>query len=170
MAIDQVRFPGIPGVSFPRVIHEAYRVDYGPHWPAGIITYQPPRLGPAFPTLVAQVDAMGNEATGIRNIEILVPVATYTPWLLRTGAVSNSHELTDFLGTYIPLPRTEADRQRLGDPRPSLETLYATREAYLRRVNEAAVQLVAHGYLLAEDVERVRERAMAQWEWVRQRH
>jgi Alpha/beta hydrolase domain len=88
--------------------------------------------------------------------------------LRTTGAAHNSHELTDFLGTYIPLPRTEADRQRLGDPRPSLETLYATREAYLRRVDEAAAQLVAHGYLLVEDVGRVRERAIAQWEWVRQ--
>ena len=168
VAIDQARFPRIPEVSFPQVIHEAYRVDYGPHWPEGIITYQPPRLGPAFPTLVSQVDAVGNDATGIRNVEIQVPVATYTPWHLRTGAAHNSHELTDFLGTFMPLRRTEADRQRLGDTRPSLETLYATREAYLRRVDEAAAQLVAQGYLLAEDVERVRKQAIAQWEWVQQ--
>ena len=30
VTIEGVAFPDIPGVAFPRVIHEAYRADYGP--------------------------------------------------------------------------------------------------------------------------------------------
>jgi hypothetical protein len=169
VAIDQVRFPPIPGVTFPAVIHQAHRVDYGPHWQQGIIAYEPPKIGRPFPALVAQVDAYGNELGGIRNVEIQVPLATYTPWNLRSGYASASNELTDFLGTYIPLPRTEAERQQSGDPRPSLEALYPTREGYLRRVREVARQLVVAGYLLEEDVERVLRSAEAQWMWRMQR-
>jgi hypothetical protein len=162
--VEAVRFPAIPGVALPRVIHQAHRLDYGPRWPEGIISYEPPRLGQPFPALVAQVDALGNELGGIRNVELLVPLATYTPWNLRLGYAHAPHELTDFLGTYIPLPRSEAERARRGDPRPSVEALYAGREEYLRRVNEAALSLVRQGYLLPEDVARVGERAARHWE------
>ena len=53
--------PAIPGVRWPRVAHEAYRVDYGPRWPDGVITLEPPRLGKPFRVRVPQVDADGNE-------------------------------------------------------------------------------------------------------------
>ena len=48
VAVDRVRAPAIPGVRWPRVAHEAYRVDYGPRWPDGVITLEPPRLGKPF--------------------------------------------------------------------------------------------------------------------------
>jgi hypothetical protein len=169
VAPDQVRFPAIPGVEFPAVIHSAHRVDYGPHWQQGIITYEPPKIGRPFPALVAQVDAYGNELGGIRNVELQVPLATYTPWNLRGGYASASNELTDFLGTYIPLPRTEAERQQNNDPRPSLAALYPTQESYLRHVQDVASQLVQAGYLLEEDMQRVRKSAEAQWQWRMQR-
>ena len=81
--ISMVRFPAIPGVLFPRRIHVAYRADYGPRWSRGIIDFQPPKLGKPFPPLVSQVDALGNEIGGVRNVELRVPLATYTPWNLR---------------------------------------------------------------------------------------
>jgi hypothetical protein len=162
----QVRFPRLPGVPVPQVIHEAYRSDYGPHWPQGIITYQPPRLGKPFPTLVAQVDSYGNELGGIRNVELQVPVATYAPWHLRSDQVGGRNELADFVGTYIPLPHTEAERRHHNDPRPSLEALYPSRAIYLQRAREAAMTLVSQGYLLAEDVERVLKRAQEHWDWI----
>jgi hypothetical protein len=167
--IAQVRFPSIPGVALPQVVHEAYRVDYGPHWAEGIITHQPPKLGKPFPTLVAQVDAFGNELGGLRHVEIQAPLATYAPWNVRHGYTGGTNELTDFLGTYVPLPRTEAERLQSGDPRPSLEALYATQEAYLQQASTAARRLVEQGYLLPEDVEPVLKRAAAQWEWIMQR-
>ena len=94
--IGQVRFPEIPGVEFPAVIHEAYRADYGGDWPRGIVTRQPPALGPAFPALVSQVDMVGNEKAGVPSVEILVPVATYTPWHLRANVPGGIGELTDY--------------------------------------------------------------------------
>jgi hypothetical protein len=164
--IEQVRFPKIPGVTLPQVIHEAYRVDYGPGWREGIIAYEPPKLGRAFPALVAQVDAHGNEVGGVRNVELLVPLATYAPWNLRTGYAGGANELTDFFGTYIPLPRTEAERAQRGDPRPSITGLYVTKADYLRRAHAAAIGLVDQGYLLQEDVARVLTRAEEYWGWI----
>jgi hypothetical protein len=164
--ISWARFPTVPGVTFPQVVHEAYRVDYGPRWGEGIITYEPPKLGAPFPALVAQVDALGNEAAGVRNVELRAPLATYTPWSLRTGYPAATDELTDFLGTYIPLPRTEAERLRRRDPRPSIATLYPTKTEYLRLAKEAASELVEQGYLLEEDVPRVLQRAEEHWEWI----
>jgi hypothetical protein len=149
------------------VVHVAYRADYGAHWHEGIIAHEPPKLGSPFPALVAQVDAYGNEVAGVRNVELQAPLATHAPWNLRTGYAGGTHELTDFLGTYIPLPRSEAERVRNGDPRPSIAALYPTKDDYLRRANEAASSLVKQGYLLQEDVERVRRRAEEHWEWTR---
>jgi hypothetical protein len=100
----------------PVVIHRARRVDYGPRWPAGLITREPPAIGPPFPALVSQVDAAGNEVAGVRGVELLAPLATYAPWQLRGGRGTDAAELADFLGTYVPFPRTESERQRGRQP------------------------------------------------------
>jgi hypothetical protein len=167
--IGQLKFPRIPGVSPPRVVHQAHRLDYGPDWRAGIITVEPPRVGEAFPSLVSQVDDAGNEVGGVRGLELLAPLATYTPWNLRGGTGPDGGELTDFLGTYIPWPRTEADRQRTGDPRPSLERRYPGKREYLALAARAADTLVGAGWLLREDVPRVLERAERHWDWLQAR-
>src|SRR5262249_33601716 len=52
---DKVAFPSIPGVRSPRTIPAGYRADLG----------KPPNA-PALPILVPQVDADGNELSGIR--------------------------------------------------------------------------------------------------------
>jgi hypothetical protein len=164
--IDQVAFPSIDGVEYPDVIHEAYRVGYGPRWwTEGIIDVEPPTLGVPFPSLVSQVDELGNEVAGLRAIEILAPIATYLPWNLRIGYPGGTDELTDFLGTYVPLPKTEAERQATNDPRPSIESLYDSKEHYLREVERAAVSLVEQGVLLEEDVVWVIRRAGDHWDW-----
>jgi hypothetical protein len=162
--IDQVRFPAIPGVAFPDVIHVAYRADYGPRWPEGVVTKQPPKLGRPFPSLASQVDELGNEIGGLRNVEIRVPLATYAPWSLRVGLPGPRDELADFRGTTIPLPRDAAEKNRTGDPRPAISSLYASREAYLAEVEASARQLVAEGYLLGEDLARVLDAAGRRWE------
>lgn len=166
---DQLKFPGVPGVKPPAAAHEAYRVDYGPRWSQGIITLEPPRLGPAFPALVPQVDAIGNEVGGVRGLELLVPLATYTPWCLRTGHAGGSGEMMDFIGTYVPLSRTEAERRGLGDSRPSVERLYGGREEYLKRAAAAATSLGTMGFLLAEDVPSAIARSSAHWDWLEAR-
>ncbi len=165
---DRVQFPRIPNVAFPTVVHVAYRADYGPRWFEGIIDRQPPRLGRPFPSQVSQVDSLGNEIAGVRNVELRVPVATYTPWNLRIGYSAATHELTDFLGTFIPLPRTEAEKRRWRDPRPSLDALYTSKQEYLQKVRQAALALVEEGFLLAEDVDYVVQRSSRVWDWIQQ--
>ena len=166
VGIDRVDFPDIPGAPFPEVIHEAYRADYGERWAQGIVDVQPPRLGPAHPSLVSQVDAFGNEIAGVRALELLVPLATYAPWQLRAGYPGAEDELVDFRGTWIPLPRTEAERAAAGDPRPSVELLYPSRQDYLAKAARAAISLVDRRYLLAEDLSRVLGRAEDYWDLI----
>jgi len=160
-------FPLIPGVAPPGVIHVAYRADYGPRFRTqGIIDRQPPVLGAPFPSLVSQVDGLGNEVAGVRMVELRAPLATYAPWNLRWDAVGGSDELSDFVGTFVPLPRTENERALLGDPRPSVASLYPSRAAYLAQARQAAMALLQEGFLLAEDLNPVAERAGALWDWV----
>ena len=169
VSIDALKFPRIPDVRAPSVIHQAHRVDYGPRWAAGIITREPPGIGAPFPALVSQVDADGNEVAGVRGVELLAPLATYTPWQLRGGHGSDATELVDFLGTYVPLPRTDTERQRWSDSRLSLERRYADKREYRATAARAAESLVAAGLLLREDVPRVLERADQHWDWIMSR-
>ena len=165
VTVERVRAPAIPGVRWPRVAQEAYRVDYGPRWSDGIVTLEPPRLGRPFPVRVPQVDADGNETAGVRMLELLVPLATYTPWSLRGGA-ANPDELVDFYGTWTPFPRDRAERDQSGDPRASVLERYGTRTRYMEQVRRQAETLVRSGFLLGEDVPRVVEQAERRWHFV----
>jgi hypothetical protein len=161
-------FPELATVTLPRGPHVAYRVDYGPRFRSeGIITIQPPELGPAFPSLVGQVDGLGNEISGLRAVELRVPLATYTPWSVRgPRAPSNPDEMADFVGTFVPLPRDSTQRAEWHDPRPAVETLYGTRSDYMRRVVAALQDLVNQGLLLGEDAGLASARAAEMWDWV----
>jgi len=96
---EALAMPQIPDLQLPSTIHNAYRTNYGESWKNGIIDIQPPILGKMYPSLVSQVDSLGNEIGGVRNVEIRVPLATYTPWNIRHGFKGGYHELTDFRGT-----------------------------------------------------------------------
>jgi Alpha/beta hydrolase domain len=167
--VRALKLPRIPDLAAPSVAHEAYRVDYGPRWAAGIITREPPGIGAAFPTLVPQVDADGNELGSVRVVELLAPLGTYTPWQLRGGDGPHAGELVDFLGTYVAFSRTEAERTRRGDSRGSIERRYADKPAYVEAATRAARSLVAAGLLLPEDVGAVVARAEAHWDWIMRR-
>ncbi|MEO8451761.1 MAG: alpha/beta hydrolase domain-containing protein [Gemmatimonadota bacterium] len=164
--IDRLRLPAIPDLGRPTVVHEPDRLDFGPRWAEGIIDHEPPLLGPRFPVRVAQVDSLGNEKGGVRVVEIDAPLATYLPWNLRRGLPGDTTEMSRILGTYLALPRTEAERQAAHDPRPSIALLYGTKEAYLARADQAARHLIARRMLLPEDRQRAVERAGAHWEWL----
>lgn len=165
VSVGEVRWPAIPGVRVPTVVHEAYRANYGPQWPDGLVTVQPPVLGQAYAALVSQVDALGNEIAGVPSVELLAPLATYFPWHLRSGLAGGNGELTDFYGTWVPLAASD-DVRTDGDERPSVATLYRSEEAFSFLVQEAAADLVDARTLLVEDVPRVVERARAMWDWV----
>src|SRR5207249_10693092 len=127
------------------------------------ITLEPPRPGKPFPVRVPQVDADGNELGGFRGLELLVPIVTYTPWHLRRGAV-NRDQLVDFYGTFIPFARDRAERERSGDPPPSLIERYGDRTQYVELVKREAETLARSGFLLAEDVPHVVAQAEIGWD------
>ncbi|MBK5187252.1 MAG: hypothetical protein JJD97_03350, partial [Gemmatimonadaceae bacterium] len=114
--VSAARRPQIPGVALAQIPHRPSRIDLGPRWTEGIIDREPPVLGAQYAVRVAQVDSIGNDVGGIRSVEARVPLATYFPWQLRTGAASD--RLVSFQGTFVPLPRTDAERARTRDPRP----------------------------------------------------
>jgi hypothetical protein len=163
--VDSARRPQIPRVPLAKIPAQPYRYDFGPRWKEGIIDFEPPRIGAPYALRVSQVDSIGNDVGGIRSVEVRVPLATYFPWQLRTGAASD--RMVSFRGTFVPLPRTEAERASTHDPRPSIERLYGgSRAAFLKRVDAAAAELVAERFLLEEDVAAARARMAATWDWV----
>ena len=87
--------------------------------------------------------------------EVAVPLATYTGWQLRSREAGAENELVGLNGSFIPLPKTRAEREQSGDARRSLEERYENAEEYLKQVKENCEGLVAQRYLLKEDVERI---------------
>jgi len=154
---DDLSFPAIPGVHLLPEPSIAYALDYGPQLASkGIITREPPELGPAYPFLVPQVDDSGNEIGGLRSPDIAVPLASYTGWL-PSNPVSG-------VGLYVPFARTRAEREANGDPRLSIEERYQGRAQYLGLVAHSAMALIDDGYLLAGDLPQILERAGAHWD------
>ena len=163
----QLDFPQLPGVAMPATPHKAYRVDYGPEFATkGIVSVQPPEVASAFPIMVPQVDTDGNETGGLMMPEVEVPLATYTGWNNFRPGSGPEDVLSSMQGSYIPFPRTTADRQRNGDPRPAIEERYSSREQYVGLVSEAALHLVDDGYLLAEDLVPILDRAGDHWDYL----
>jgi hypothetical protein len=164
--LDALRRPAIPGVALAAAPYTPHRLDFGPRWTEGIVDREPPGVGAPFTVLVPRVDTLGNDLGGIRSVELRAPLATYFSWQLRTGMPAATDRLVSFAGTFVPLPRTEEERARRGDPRPSIERLYGTREAFLERVDAAARDLVAARFLLAEDTTAAHARLAATWDWI----
>jgi hypothetical protein len=162
--LDALKFPAITGVGTPSEAHKAYRVFYGLDFVSkGIVSVDPPEVNESFPVLVPQVDADGNELAGVKMPEVSVPLATYTGWNLFNAESGPLNLLSSMQGSYIPLPRTRADRERTKDPRLSIEERYQSREHYLALVSAGARGLVEQGYLLDQDVATLVRRADAYW-------
>ena len=111
------------------------------------------------------VDEAGNDRAGIRLPEIAVPLATHTGWNYRKPSIGAPDRLASEIGSYLPLPRTQADREKSGDGRRSIAERYASLEDYIGRISLAAVNLVLDQFLLPEDVPALIERARAHYEW-----
>ena len=164
---DKLAFPKLPGVKVPTVPHRAYRADYGSDFDRrGIVSQEPPKIGAAFPILVPQVDADGNELAGVRVPELAVPVATYTGWNLFNERSGPADVVSSMQGSFLPFAATQSDRERSGDPRRSVEERYSGRGPFLTRVGQSATELAELGYLLKADLSRIVEQAGTRWELV----
>jgi hypothetical protein len=148
------RFPAIPGAAVPDPARRlmVWRTDVGPEAARGIMD-PPARLGERYQNYVSALDEDGNEVAGIRMPDVSVPVATYTGWNSRAPETGSAGQLNLMQGSTFPFPATRAERERRGDPRPSIEERYRDRDDYLARVRRAAEQLARQRYLLDEDVE-----------------
>jgi hypothetical protein len=163
VAFHDYAFPAIPRVNKPHEANAAYRLDFGPNWRDGILSIQPPKVGEAFPVLVPQVDADGNERDGVRLPEISVPLATYASWNLRDASIGAPDQRVSFEDSYIPFPRTAVERQKSGDPRRSIEERYGSREEYIVRYSKAVDNLIQQRWILPEDRESVLARGEQEW-------
>ncbi len=164
---EDLNFPAIPSVNFSTRIHKAYRADYGSRFRGeGIVTRQPPRIGPAFQILVPAVDSDGNERAGIKLPEVAVPLASYTGWNLFNATSGPTRELASMTGSFIPFSLTQAARQQKNDPRRSVEERYESREQYLEWVTQSARELIEEGYLLDEDLDEIVRGARRSWNYL----
>lgn len=148
-------FPKGFGLTPPAQNLREPRLDFGRRYARlGIADTVPPRHGDDFGTLVPAPDADGNDKGGVRLVELQAPLGTHTGWNLRAPDTGFAWATSRFDGSFVPFARTEAERMAVGDPRASLEARYATRDAYVAAVRDAAGRQVAAGLLLPEDVER----------------
>lgn len=103
----------------------------------------------ASPRKVPKIDPDGNELSGLRLPDQALPIATFTGFNTqkdRKGAACVA-------GAAIPFSATKADREKAGDPRPSLIERYGSRAYFVATMRVVADRLVKERLLLKEDAD-----------------
>ncbi|MCY3982125.1 MAG: alpha/beta hydrolase domain-containing protein [Alphaproteobacteria bacterium] len=154
------QFPSIPGGTVPQAPNKMPALNFGPRSRDGFLETEPPEVlaEEGYPVLVPSVDADGNEIAGVRAPMIAAPIGTFAGWNIRRRGVAGG-AMHEFSGSYIPFPDTPEERTATGDPRPSLLERYGDAAGYLQAVEAAAQALIEEGFMLEEDLPRVRGRA-----------
>lgn len=152
-----IGFPHIPGVTYSGLVMALPNFDRGPLFDApresGVISVLPPKPQQSarqYVVLVPKVNSDGNEIDGIRSVTLQAPLGTYTGWNLRRAGFSEG-DLCFLSGSFIPFAVTRAERERSGDPRPSLQERYHDHAGYVAAVRAAAARLQQEGFLLPQD-------------------
>ena len=168
LAFPDIRHMGAPGDA---MFYEPWVLDYGPRfYDEGIVDNEPPvRTGESYPALVSTVDDNGNEVAGVPTLELVAPIATYTPWR-RIDYPNSLTAMTDyFTGAVIPFPRNDEEKSRFGDPRPAISSLYPSKDDFLREARSRARDLVRDGFLLDDDIDDAVGLQGRIWDWVMSR-
>jgi hypothetical protein len=153
VAREDVHFPAVPSFPFAAYMPQVWRMDLGPRYATTrVITREPPRLGAPYRVLVPQVNADGNDMSGIRLPEVAVPLGTYTGWNVTIPQLSDLGYLSGLIGGFEPFPLTRDQRERDRDMRLSVGERYSSRQEYLDRVKQAAEDLVRQRFLRVEDM------------------
>ena len=130
------------------------RLDLGPRFEKErIADLVPPHAGKPFETLVPKPNSDGLDQGGIELPEVLVPLGTRVSFNTRNEGASFPWATARWDGSFVPFPRSEAERQALSDPRPSLAARYANRADYEAKLRAAAERVAATGLLRAEEVD-----------------
>jgi len=145
-------FPAIPGAAVTQVQNPLELLNFGPLFGrlGGVITLQPPLLGPTYPQFVPTADQDGLDVAGVRPLQIRAPLGTNTGWNVRAKG-HRPPNLCRLTGTFIPFAETREERLASGDPRLSLRERYRTHHGFVRAVRRAARELVRERFLLEED-------------------
>ncbi len=163
------KFASLPGVPVTAKTTRALRLDYGTESHLSRLTTLPAEVGQEYPALVSDIDDDFNDRAGIRLPDLTVPVATYTGWNLRHPSIGNPDLFIGITGGLagwtLPFQKNAADRESAGDPRRSISERYSGRESYLQQVRVSAQSLVDEGYMLAEDIPGVSERAGLKYDY-----
>ena len=153
----KVALPAIPGAPKPDLNAFTWQ-DFGPRFVAndisGVMDIVPPKIVGIGPSLVPDVDADGNETSGVASVQMRVPLGTYLGWNI-TARGYHKGQFCTLNGGYIPFARTKAERLSTGDPRPSLEERYGDHAGFVAKVRAAAQAAEAEGFLLPEDARRI---------------
>jgi hypothetical protein len=142
--LSKYRFPSMPGVDVPKIIHTPHRLDF---------SSEPPKVLAAYVPLVPQADKDGNDAAGIRMPELTCAIGAFTGWNMRHPKIGAAKYLLGNTGSYIPFPRS------------AILERYPNEGAYTACVERSANQLVAKGLLLREDVPPIVKQAARHWQW-----
>jgi hypothetical protein len=125
---------------------------------SGTIASEPPAVVGVIAQLVPRVNADGNEIGGIHTVQQEAALGTYLGWNV-TAAGFAKGQLCSLAGSFIPFAATKAEREKLGDPRLSLEERYGDREGFECIVKHAAKALVERRLLLEPDAAKIVEQA-----------
>jgi hypothetical protein len=115
------------------------------------VTIEPPRAGVmSYGVRVPQADADGADVAGVRSVYQQAPIGSYMGWNVgRKDRFEDGFCL--FQGAFMPFAKTKEERVAAGDPRPSLQERYPTKDAYVAAIRKATENLVAQRTLLAVD-------------------
>ncbi len=119
----------------------------------------PPADGGSYPVLVPQLDDDGIPLAGVKDPAVAAPLGTYWGWNLRREGFAGGG-LCGLNGSFVALPAT-ADAAE--DDRKPLTERYADADAFVKTLSAASTDLVAAGYMRAEDTGIVLERGKAMY-------
>jgi len=91
---------------------------------------------------------------------------TYEATVDVTPDIGAPDELNSMQGSFIPFPRTRADRDLRHDPRLSIQERYPGRADFLQKIEASARELAAGGYLLADDIPHIVEHSAIEWDFL----
>jgi hypothetical protein len=78
-------------------------------------------------------------------------------------AIGAPEQRVAFEGSYLPFPKTLADREKSGDPRKSIEERYQNRDDYVAQYTRAIDDLVKERWILEEDRAALLHRGEQEW-------
>ena len=104
--ISALKFPFIPNFGVVNYAYAPRSFDWGPEYlTKGIVAWEPGHAGGAYPVLVPQVDADGNDVGGVRVPELVWPLMTYTGWNPRSPSIGSPGQQYSQTGSQAPFAR-----------------------------------------------------------------